>query len=113
MIEPGMLLQDRYRVARLLGQGGMGAVYVATDERFQSTVAVKQTFFDDPALRKAFEREAQLLNHLRHAALPKVSDHFIEGSGQFLIMEYIEGTDLSDLLEQRGRAFPLAEVLPW
>ena len=112
MIEPGMLLQDRYRVVRLLGQGGMGAVYLATDERFQSTVAVKQTFFDDPALRKAFEREAQLLNHLRHAALPKVSDHFIEGAGQFLVMEFIEGADLSDLLERQG-AFPLAEVLQW
>src|SRR5207237_1034439 len=113
MIEPGTLLQNRYRVTRQIGEGGMGAVYVATDERFHSTVAIKQTFFfDDPALGKAFEREARLLNHLRHAALPKVSDHFIEGTGQFLVMEFIEGADLSDLLEQRG-AFSLAEVLQW
>ncbi|HZB44372.1 MAG TPA: protein kinase, partial [Pyrinomonadaceae bacterium] len=91
MIEPGMLLQNRYRVTRQIGHGGMGAVFVATDERFRSTVAIKQTFFDDPSLRKAFEREAHLLNHLRHAALPKVSDHFVEESGQFLVMEFIEG----------------------
>ena len=113
MIESGTLLQDRYRVVKLIGQGGMGAVYVATDERFHSTVAIKQTFFDDPTLRKAFEREAQLLNHLRHAALPKVSDHFIEGNGQFLVMEYIVGDDLSALLEERSGPFPLADVLRW
>ncbi|HEX8459070.1 MAG TPA: serine/threonine-protein kinase [Pyrinomonadaceae bacterium] len=112
MIEPGALLQNRYRVTKQIGQGGMGAVYVATDERFHSTVAIKQTFFDDPTLRKAFEREAHLLNHLRHVALPRVSDHFVEGEGQFLVMEFIEGDDLSELLQRRG-AFPLAEVLRW
>ncbi|HZG52876.1 MAG TPA: serine/threonine-protein kinase [Pyrinomonadaceae bacterium] len=112
MIEPGALLQSRYRVVKQIGQGGMGAVYVATDERFQSTVAIKQTFFDDPMLRKAFEREAHLLNHLRHVALPRVSDHFVEGEGQFLVMEYIEGDELAESLQQRG-AFPLADVLRW
>src|SRR3989440_759040 len=114
MIEPGTLLQNRYRVTRQIGEGGMGAVYVATDERFHSTVAIKQTFFfDDPALGKAFEREARLLNHLRHPALPRVSDHFTEGPGQFLVMEYIEGSDLSELLKQRGAGFPAPQVLAW
>jgi serine/threonine protein kinase len=112
MIEPGALLQNRYRVVKQIGQGGMGAVYVATDERFHSTVAIKQTFFDDPLLRKAFEREAHLLNHLRHVALPRVSDHFVEGDGQFLVMEFIEGSEMAESLQQRG-AFPLADVLRW
>jgi serine/threonine protein kinase len=112
MIEPGALLQNRYRVVKQIGEGGMGAVYVATDERFHSTVAIKQTFFDDPTLRKAFEREAHLLNHLRHVALPRVSDHFVEGEGQFLVMEFIEGDELAELLQRRG-AFPLADVLRW
>ena len=113
MIESGTLLQNRYRIVKQIGQGGMGAVYFATDERFGSTVAVKQTFFDDPALRKAFEREAHLLNHLRHTALPKVSDHFTENDGQFLVMDFIEGSDISELLHQRNGAFPLADVLRW
>src|SRR5215218_5019330 len=114
MIEPGTLLQNRYRVNRQIGLGGMGAVYVATDERFNSTVAIKQTFFfDDPSLRKAFEREAVLLNHLRHQALPRVSDHFVEEEGQFLVMEYIEGADLGELLKARGGWFPLTDVLGW
>ena len=106
MIAAGTLLQNRYLVERQIGQGGMGAVYVATDQRFGSTVALKETFFDDPGLRRAFEREARLLNRLRHAALPRVSDHFNEGDGQFLVMEYIPGEDLADMLKRRAAPFP-------
>jgi serine/threonine protein kinase len=113
MIQPGTLLQNRYRVAEQIGKGGMGEVYLATDERFQSTVAVKRTVYDDPEMCRAFAREARLLNRLRHAALPKVSDHFSEGGDQFLVMEFIEGADLSELLKQRKVPFPLADVLRW
>ncbi len=113
MIEAGRVLQNRYRVDRQVGQGGMGAVYIATDERFGSTVAIKETLFTDEKFRKAFEREARLLNSLRHPALPRVSDHFIEGNGQFLVMEYIEGEDLSEQIEHEGHAFPVREVMSW
>jgi eukaryotic-like serine/threonine-protein kinase len=113
MIAPGTLLQNRYLVERQIGQGGMGSVYVATDQRFGSTVAIKETLFDDPSLRRAFEREARLLNRLRHSALPRVSDHFEEGAGQFLVMEFIPGEDLSDLLKGRGRPFPARDALAW
>jgi hypothetical protein len=113
MIASGTVLQNRYVVERPVGEGGMGAVYVATDRRFGSTVALKETFFDDPALRRAFEREARLLNRLRHHALPRVSDHFEEAEGQFLVMEYIAGEDLSQMLKARGAGFPVAHVLAW
>jgi serine/threonine protein kinase len=115
MIAPGTVLQNRYVVERPVGEGGMGAVYIATDRRFGgSTVALKETFFDDPSLRRAFEREARLLNRLRHAALPRVSDHFDEGAGQFLVMEYISGLDLSQMLKERdGSGFPASQVLGW
>src|SRR5688572_6462933 len=113
MIEAGTVLQERYRVERQIGQGGMGAVFVATDERFGSTVAIKETFFTDDKFRKAFEREARLLNSLRHPALPRVSDHFIDGNGQFLVMEFIDGDDLSEQLESEGKVFSVEEVLGW
>jgi predicted Ser/Thr protein kinase len=114
MIAPGTVLQNRYAVERQIGAGGMGAVYVATDRRFGSTVALKETFFDDATLRKAFEREARLLNRLRHHALPRVSDHFEEADGQFLVMEYIPGEDLSQMLKARGGSgFPARQVLGW
>lgn len=113
MITPQTLLQNRYLVIKQIGQGGMGAVYLATDQRFGSTVALKETFFTDTTLRKAFEREARLLNRLRHPALPNVSDHFLEDEGQFLVMEFITGEDLSEMLKEQGGAFPVKEVLGW
>ncbi len=91
----------------------MGNVYVATDERFKSTVAIKETIFEDANLRKAFEREARLLNSLKHSALPRVSDHFGENNGQFLVMEFIAGDDLAAMMEKNGEAFPLETVLNW
>lgn len=113
MLEAGKVLQNRYRIEKPIGQGGMGAVYIATDERFGSTVAIKETFFTDDNYGKAFEREARLLNNLRHPALPRVSDHFTEENGQFLVMEYIDGDDLSEKMQENGTAFPLKDVLDW
>lgn len=115
MIEEGTILQDRYHVAKQIGAGGMGAVYIGTDQRFGSTVAIKETFFSDENLTKAFEREARLLNSLRHPALPRVSDHFIDskGGGQFIVMEYISGEDLAEMLDRRVSAFSVAEVMTW
>lgn len=113
MLEAGKILQERYRIEKHIGQGGMGAVYVATDQRFGSTVAIKETLFTDDKFRRAFEREARLMNSLRHPALPRVSDHFIEGNGQFLVMEYIPGEDLSVRLEAEGDPYPASDVLDW
>ena len=113
MIETGTILQNRYRIEKQIGQGGMGKVYVATDERFKSTVAIKETVFEDKNLRRAFGREARLLNSLKHAALPRVSDHFSEADGQFLVMEFIAGEDLAEMMEHSGEAFPLETVLNW
>src|SRR6266508_5101065 len=101
MLAPNTLLQGRYLVMRLLGQGGMGAVYQATDRKFGNAVALKETFYNDLQLRKAFSHEARLLNRLRHAALPVVTDYFAIGERQFLVMQYIPGKDLEQLLADR------------
>src|ERR671922_948683 len=117
MLAPNTLLQDRYLVMRLLGQGGMGAVYQATDRKFGNAVALKETFYTDPQLRRAFSHEARLLNRLRHAALPVVTDYFSIGERQFLVMQYIPGKDLEQLLAERKwhdqGVFPTAEVMYW
>src|SRR5215217_3751535 len=111
MIETGKFLKQRYRIDKQIGQGGMGAVYVATDERFGSTVAIKETLLMDDNFRKAIEREARLLNSLKHSALPRVTDHFLEDNGQFLVMEFVPGMDLMQLLESRSEPFPHEQVL--
>src|SRR5689334_13273937 len=102
MLNTDAVLQNRYRIVRLLSQGGMGAVYQAIDNRLDTTVALKECFFDDELLRKQFEREARLLARLRHPAITKVIDHFNEGGGQFLVMEFIPGADLFEMLKARG-----------
>ena len=113
MLSPDTILQNRYRIVRELGQGGMGAVYEALDQRLDTTVALKETLFADERLRKQFEREARLLARLHHQALPRVSDHFNEGDGQFLVMQYIAGDDLQEMLTRRNGAFPQEEVIVW
>ena len=113
MLTEGTVLQSRYRILRQLGQGGMGAVYEAVDERLDTTVALKETFFAEEKLRKQFEREARLLARMHHPALPRVSDHFNEGEGQFLVMQYIAGEDLSEMLTARNAPFSEAEVARW
>jgi serine/threonine protein kinase len=113
MLAPGTLLQNRYLIERLIAAGGMGAVYLARDQRLDSEVALKETLFTDERLSKAFEREARLLARLRHPALPRVSDHFIEEHGQFLIMEYIPGEDLAQIMKHRSAPFPYDDVIRW
>jgi len=91
----------------------MGAVYEAVDLRLDTVVALKETLFTEERLRKQFEREARLLARLHHQALPRVSDHFTEGEGQFLVMQYIPGEDLCEMQTRRQSAFPQSDVLRW
>jgi serine/threonine protein kinase len=113
LLEPGTMLQGRYEVVRLIGKGGMGAVYEAVDNRLKNRVALKQTLVTEERLFKAFEREAQILASLRHPALTHVSDHFTDTYGQFLVMEFIPGEDLASLLEQHKQPFSLDQVMEW
>lgn len=93
----------------------MGAVYLVKHQRLGKSFALKETLFsdDDEQLRKAFEREAQLLANLDHPALPKVTDHFTEGGSQFLLMGYVPGEDLGVQLRQRGGPCAVETVLEW
>jgi serine/threonine protein kinase len=113
MLTPDTILQGRYRIVRQLGQGGMGAVYEAIDQRLDTTVALKETLFADERLRKQFEREARLLARLHHPALPRVSDHFSEADGQFLVMQFVQGDDLSEMMMRKRAPFPANQVLTW
>ncbi|NNJ09779.1 protein kinase [Chloroflexales bacterium ZM16-3] len=114
ILEPGTVVYDRYRVVRLMGQGGMGAVYEVVDQRLGNTLALKQMTVTGDQMKHAFEREAQLLAELRHSALPKVIDHFSIAEGTFLAMEFISGDDLATMLDERqNEPFPVDIVLAW
>jgi serine/threonine protein kinase len=102
MVATGALLQGRYPIEEPIKKTSMSAVYKATDQRLGSAVAIKENnCFNDEELSQQFRREARLLANLRHPLLPRVSDHFTEGEGQFLVMEYIPGKDLREMLRER------------
>ncbi len=102
-LEQGFLLHNRYRIDQTIAVGGMGAIYRAQDETLRIAVAVKENFFTTDEFSRQFRREATILAGLRHPNLPRVTDHFvIPGQGQYLVMDFIEGTDLRDIISQRG-----------
>ena len=110
---PGTELQNRYRVVRQLGKGGMGAVYEAIDLRLDATVAIKEAFSTDLRLRKQFEHEARLLAQLHHPALPRVMDYFSEGERVFLVMQFIAGEDLAEIVARQPGPLPRNTVIAW
>src|ERR1700716_1376827 len=113
MLATDTILQDRYRIVRQLGKGGMGAVYEAVDQRLDTTVALKETFSIDQRLRRQFEQEARLLAGLNHPALPRVSDYFTEGDRAFLVMQFISGADLAAIIAKQPGPFPRNQVIAW
>jgi serine/threonine protein kinase len=116
------ILHGRYRIVRQLGQGGMGAVYEAHDNTFDTTCAIKEIMIDtlkapsahqQELIRAAFEREAKLLAKIKHEVVPHVRDYFSHDNRQFLVMELVEGKDLGELLEERKGPFPMDDVMRW
>jgi hypothetical protein len=104
-------IEGRYRLDRLLGRGGMGAVYKATDVRLQRTVAVKilsgSMFGNVQALRR-FEREAQAAARLRHPNIVTVHDYgVLSTEGAYLVMEYISGETLGTRLKREYQISPI------
>jgi serine/threonine protein kinase len=106
-------LQGRYRIVKRLGSGGMGAVYEAIDRRLNITVALKESFACDHRLRRQFAREARMLAKLNHVALPRVTDYFSESSRVFLVMQFIPGPDLAEIIARKRGPFPRQEVIAW
>lgn len=122
MLTPEEILRDRYKVLRLLGQGGMGAVYEAHDSVFDTSIALKEIVVDfsnvnntnaQDLVHAAFEREAKLLAKIKHETFPHVKDYFQENDRQFLVMELVDGEDLATLLKKRGAPFPVSDVVDW
>ena len=120
LLPEGTLLEKRYFIKNILGKGGMGAVYLAEDRRLDGRyVAVKEMLITtkvDNGLEKAiaqFKKEAHMLAKLDHPHLPKVIDYFEDGEKQYLVMEYIKGKTLKELIEEKEEPFSEEEVIKW
>src|SRR5438477_1459939 len=106
----GQILDDKYRLERLLGQGGMGAVYLATHlgtERYVALKLIAPQFMRNEEFVERFRREARAAGRLRHPNVVYVTDFGFSTSGAervaYLVMEYLDGCTLSDVLFEENR----------
>ena len=123
-IKTGTVLRNRYQVKQVIGQGGMGCIYLCTDLRLEGRLcAVKEVEYERAMpedmlkeSREQFQREATVLARLDHPNLPKVSDFFSIRDRDYLVMDYVPGKDLRQLMieaRQKGTFLPEADVLEW
>ena len=124
MLAPGSILHDRYKIVASIGQGGQAAVYEAEDVRLQGRRwAIKEIRLDPEAdeetrrqAAEQFQREASILARLDHPTLPKVSDYFSEADQDYLVMDFVPGRNLKEIMDEARRASRLLsedQVLPW
>jgi serine/threonine protein kinase len=115
-IPPGTILRGRYRIERALGSGGFGHVYLAVDLQTGQQYAVKEYFVSGSGGQAQLQHEAQVLSQLHHTSLPAFHEAFHERGRYFVVLSYIEGNDLTDLLRvarQRNEVIPLTRILSW
>ena len=120
VLTTGYILNNRYRIVKLLGQGGFGAIYRAWDLNLKIPCAIKHNTETSPQAERQFVREATMLANLNHPHLPRVVDYFfLLQQGQYLVMDYIEGEDLQEKMDKAATAagvptpLPIDQVLVW
>ncbi|MBN1934638.1 MAG: serine/threonine protein kinase [Anaerolineae bacterium] len=124
LLSPGIVLRSRYKILEFISQGGMGAIYKAEDLRLEGRMcAVKEMWIDvnttgedTHQVQTQFHREASTLARLDHANLPKVSDYFDQDDRDYLVMDFVAGKDLKQLMDEartEGKSLPEKQVLDW
>ncbi|MCP4429238.1 MAG: serine/threonine protein kinase [Chloroflexi bacterium] len=120
-LQEDTVLRERYRLTNIVGQGGMGSIYRAEDIRLPGRLCAIKEIQPDPSLspemqaqeQAQFLQEASILAQLDHPNLPKVSDYFSEDGREYLVMDYIPGQDLKQLLDGNDGPFDEKTVLAW
>ena len=120
-LRKGDLLLDRYEIQEIVGMGGMGAVYRARDKNFKAIrlVAIKEMISQvtDELVRKnifqIFEREANILATLRHPAIPRIYDYFTIRERAYLVLEFVHGKNLEQVISDAKSFFPEEQILNW
>ena len=115
----GLILQNRFRLTRVLGEGGMGAVYLAEHLNLGQHFAIKEMLdqFLDPAEHAQalaqFQAEARMLVRLSHHNLPRVHDLFDEGGRHYLVMDFVDGETLQQRLDRTAGFCAEPDALNW
>ncbi|MBC8444742.1 MAG: serine/threonine protein kinase, partial [Chloroflexi bacterium] len=124
LLSIGTILWSRYKVVEFISQGGMGVIYKAEDLRLDGRMcAVKEMWTDTGTsaqdaeqVQQQFYREANVLARLDHPNLPKVSDYFAENGHDYLVMDFVPGKDLKQVMDEareNGNALAEKQILDW
>lgn len=115
-VPSGTVLHGRYRIERVLGSGGFGHVYLAMDQTTNQQYAVKEYLVTGASGKEQLKHEATVLSQLHHPNLPAFQDAFMERGRYYVVLNYIEGNDLTDLLRTarlRNEVVPIAKITSW
>ncbi|MEZ4590817.1 MAG: serine/threonine-protein kinase [Chloroflexota bacterium] len=120
-LESGVILRERYKLTNIVGQGGMGSVYRAEDLRLPGRLCAIKEVQPDPNADETYRQQAQsqflqeasILAQLDHPSLPKVSDFFTENGRDYLVMDFVTGKDLRQLLKENEGPLPEEKILAW
>ncbi len=115
-LPPGTVLYGRYRIERALGSGGFGHVYLAVDLQTNQQYAIKEYLVAGAGGKAQLEHEARVLSHLHHPSLPAFQAAFDERGRYYVVLGYIEGSDLTDyirVVRQRNEVVQLARTMTW
>ena len=113
-VTPGEILDDRWRIETRIGQGAMGSVFRGRDLEADEVVAIKilaPEHAKKPKVVARFEREAELMTTIRHPNIVHLFGHGRRGALPYIVMEYLEGMTLSEVLEHERGKLPLAETI--
>lgn len=116
MTEKGTVLDGKYEILKEIGRGGMSVVYVAMDLRLNKQWAIKEIkddgSQDTQTLLKGLEREANILKKVDHPVLPRIVDIIQKDNKVYVVMDYVEGRPLSNILTEQG-AQSQEDVIQW
>ncbi len=111
-LAPGTILHNKYRIVRAIGSGGMGAVYLAEDPVLKRQVVIKALLTDnDPEMAAQSVREREFLATIKHSNIVSIYDFVTIGTCGYIVMEYVQGETLDQLMEQQGRPFDAPEAI--
>ena len=109
----GMILDNRYQLTDFIGQGGMALVYKAMDQRTHHAVAIKilkPEYNHDEEFLRRFEREAQAASKVSHHNIVNLLDVGVQDQYRYLVLEYVEGRTLKDIIDEKGALPPVTAV---
>jgi serine/threonine protein kinase len=118
-LKPGMILQGRYKILSLIGKGGMGFVYKVFGMRLNKEFALKEMYdhFVDPEdkerVAKQFQNEAETMAKLDHSGIPRILDTFEESERHYLVMEFVDGKTLEQVVLDNPQYLLESQVLEW